>query len=188
VGSIFSAEVSYSHRYFLKHKKDFRLRAFYGTSGNSSRSPYLFNPGGITGQADVFTDALYLGRAESEGALARQMTNGMGMLRTYVPAYFREMLAFNAEIELPVKFPIMVSFNVAAQQADQLFDKDRLFGSAVVSLPFFRDVFEVHFPVAVSSRIERFYDSQDYNYFDRMMVTLNLHALAPFQILRNIEP
>ncbi|MFN8864851.1 MAG: M1 family metallopeptidase [Flavobacteriales bacterium] len=188
VGSIFSAEVSYSHRYFLKHKKDFRLRAFYGTSGNSSRSPYVFNPGGITGQADVFTDALYLGRAESEGALARQMTNGMGMLRTYVPAYFREMLAFNAEIELPVKFPIMVSFNVAAQQADQLFDKDRLFGSAVVSLPFFRDVFEVHFPVAVSSRIERFYDSQDYNYFDRMMVTLNLHALAPFQILRNIEP
>jgi len=81
-----------------------------------------------------------------------------------------------------------VSFNVAVQQADQLFDKDRLFGSAVVSLPFFSDVLEVHFPVAVSSRIERFYDSQDYNYFDLMMVTLNLHALAPFQILRNIEP
>jgi hypothetical protein len=188
VGTIFSAEVSYSHRYFLKHKKDFRFRAFYGLAGNSDRAPYMFNPAGMTGQADVFTDALYLGRTESEGALSRQMVNGMGMLRTYIPANFREMIALNAEIELPVKFPILVSFNVAAQQADQLFDKDRLFGSAVVSLPFFSDVLEVHFPVAVSSRIERFYDSQEYNYFDRMMVTLNLHALAPFQILRNIEP
>lgn len=188
VGHVVSGEVSYSRRYNLRKSKDISFRAFYGFTGGSDSGWNLFQPSGVTGQADAFTDNLYLGRLEADGLAARQMVNGMGMLRTFVPAYFTEMVAVNAEIELPVKFPLLVSFNAVASGFNELVDSDRVFGSAVVTIPFLSDVLEVHLPVLVTSRIDQFYDTADYTYFDRIMFTLNLNALAPFNTIRNIEP
>jgi hypothetical protein len=187
-GSVFSGNVEYAYRYHLRRKKDIRFRAFYGNAAGGSAANYVFGASGVTGPADVFYDALYLGRAEQSGITSRQMVNGMGMLRAYIPAYFSEMVAFSGEVELPVRIPLLLSLNAVAPAIADFSDSDRVLASAVISVPVVREMLEIHFPVLVSSRLERFYDAQGYKYPERIMFTLNLAEMSPFSLMRKIKP
>jgi len=187
IGQVFSTELKYRHIYHLKRKKGFSFRGFYGVTFDTGSGLNLFNPAGITGPSDVFLDALYLGRNEFQGDLSRQLVNGMGMLRTALPVYFPEMFAFNAELELPFKVPLTLSANLVADRFENLYDSDQMFGSVVLSVPVIREVFEVHFPLLVSDRIDRIHNVLDYSFMDRVTFTLNISLLSPFKILRNLE-
>jgi len=188
VGQIHHGQLSYQFLYNVRKKKHIRARLFAGTTTGGNRRVNLFSPSGITGPSDLFYDALYLGRQESTGLLSRQMVSGMGMLRTPLPWRFRSLVALNAEWELPVRFPLMLSANLASTDFAGLVSSDEMLASLVLSVPLIRDILEVHVPLVQSQVIRNAQKDMGYDFAEKIMFTLHLNALSPFSLIRNVAP
>ncbi|MCH2199578.1 MAG: M1 family metallopeptidase [Flavobacteriales bacterium] len=152
---------------------------------------YPLTLAGVGPGQDIFADHLFLDRDRFKWPdndnyfktlLSRQITDtqgGMFLLQEY--ALNDWVTSARVEYQLPIGFP--VSIWAAGGAYDNLFLGTEYAYSAGVTLELIQDVFEIHVPLAGN----RMYTLQNTGPLDYLTFELNLAALSPQKLLRNLN-
>jgi hypothetical protein len=157
-----------------------------------SKTDYSYKMSSWSGTDDYLFDYTYLGRTESKGLLAAQMTQrdggfyiptslgrswGMlfaGNLRSSIP--FTNLIKLYYNIGIPVN-PV----NIAASNWDKLLYE----GGAMLSI--IDRKFEIYFPFILDKNTSNYYDLNNINYSQKIRFTLRFDLADPFKLLKDLH-
>ncbi len=192
-----SLELRQSFAYNAKNKQ-LRLRGFAGTflqKPDDGLTNGLQAWGLTWGPEDMLYDHAYLQRGATSNLLSRQYNTQQGGFKTpFLQGGSDTWIAsMNFEVDMPFDLPIAAFASFGAVPLTTVTTTGRTVGTATyfeagIGLPIIRDVLEVWFPLAVSSRIA---DEEEYlerNVEDRIRFVFALEKLDPTRVLRNLKP
>ncbi|MGV3538772.1 MAG: M1 family metallopeptidase [Rufibacter sp.] len=171
------------HQY--KQGKQVRGRAFIGFIGSQNNKSHPFFLG-LAGSPDYLKQTTFFNRGEMFTSLAgpaaiRQTDRQDGGFRNGVPVLSQEWMAtLNLTADLPVT-PFSVYLDLGRIQ-----EVDKLYYGTGLQLSFFREAFQLYFPVAGSNFGDTFPGS--FKDFTRSIrYSLNLQRLNPFKLLDELQ-
>ena len=209
------ANLEWKSSYEYDRDKNFDLRMYAGGFlRNENRDRGFISPGyySVTGQGinDYRWDELYLGRRETDGFFAHQITEREGGLKVAIGQPDDEegrpfseavtnsfIFAINLAADLPQKLPgnlpvrpyfdLVFSDNQMPVFSDLEFG-DKIWWQGGFTLNTLDGGLAIHMPVTSSSNIKDIYkfSGQD-NFFKRITFTLDLFKWNPWKIVENIE-
>ncbi|HET6245139.1 MAG TPA: hypothetical protein VFF35_11550, partial [Bacteroidia bacterium] len=176
------ANLEFNYKFsYQKTSKGVDIRLFAGkflyNDGSSNRFNY-----GIAGNTDYMYDHVFLGRRESSGLLSRQFPLNDGGFKNYTTLAFSDdwLASMNIKIAYPGKIPLSLygDLGLTSYSGNPAISLAWNTGIAVVVV---RDIFEIYFPLAMSS------DLNQLKYLQKVRFILNLHQLNPFNLVRKFE-
>lgn len=177
-----SAELHYAIS--LKHKNaaDFRFFAGAFIFGNSAdKGPYRFRMSGFNGYQDYLFDYHYVGRNESNGIGAAQLTEKDGAFKTWTPLgqSSKWLVAFNFKSPKIGKLPLKLFVDIGASEFKESLLHEPVLYDAGINICVWKNIFEIYVPVAYSSDIKKALAVNTKTFFDTIRFALNLHQINP---------
>jgi hypothetical protein len=171
-----------NYRFTYKEaKKGVDIRFFYGQFLYNDNADDRFNFG-MAGNTDYMYDHIFLGRNDTRGVFSRQFPLNDGGFKNYTTLPFSDdwLTSINIKAALPGRIPLSLygDFGLTSYAADS---NIKYAWNSGVALVVVRDVFEIYFPISMSS------DLNQLTYFQKVRFMLNLHQLNPFNFVRNFE-
>jgi hypothetical protein len=193
------ASVEIAQGFTYNDRKDqLRIRAFAGTffSKNADGLTNGLQAWGLTwGPEDMLFDQAYFERGATDGFTGRQFVKQQGAFRTPFQQGGSDtwIASVNTEFDLPIGLPLSIFASagfvpVTSVTQDGKSVSTAAYYEAGIGLQIVRDVFEIWFPLAVSSRIadeEEFLDRQA---TDRVRFVFALERMDPTKLLRKLKP
>lgn len=177
-------------------KSGMDIRAFAGIFlSPDPPAIFDFHLSSTTGVDDYRFDRVFLGRSETTGFLARQITSnddgGFKMrttgLLTQVGASDTWIFSMNIKLPVPFFMPVFVFADggLAPNDIYDLFQYDA--GLGVTLLP---QIIEVYLPLFFSQDIKMNINSTDFynKWYKRITFSFNIDKLNPFELMRNFNP
>lgn len=184
-----SVTANYTYN-FKKNNKGIDVRFFAGTfigTNAVDAGPYRFRLSGQRGYQDYLYDNIFLGRSETDGILANQFTETDGGFKFYSPLgqSSKWITALNIKSSIGnLKLPLKVYADIGTTADDGL-NKEKVLYNSGVCLSLMKNVFEIYFPILVSSDLHDYTDANDLEYMETIRFTLNLNLLNPFDMVRS---
>jgi hypothetical protein len=187
--------VTGKYEFTFNKGKSIEIRAFYGLFLTSSSNPdYAFRMSGQTGYQDYLYDNTYLGRTETSGILSQQFTETDGGFKVYSPLgqtskWLGTINVKSALPFLPKQFKVYGDIGTSdASSIDPYHTGNTYFYDAGFNLSVYKNVFEIYFPVVMSSQIHDYlYQYRNFSYGQTIRFTLNLNLLNPFALIKNFS-
>jgi hypothetical protein len=174
------AEFNYRFNYSDQQKgADIRIFAGKFIHHDSPDPRFLF---AMSGNRDYTYDYVFLGRTETKGFLGRQFAMNDGGFKNITTLSPAGNWLSSINIKVPIPGPAPLAFYADGGLASVQFGENLVFGSwnTGIAVMIVRDVFEIYFPVAMSSNLNLL------SYDQKIRFILNLHKLNPFDFIRNI--
>lgn len=148
-------------------------------------------------RSDYAFEGLFLGRDVTDGLLSQQFMRTQGGLAAPTQQTANKSLfSWNAEIDLPVKFPVRVYGGLALLRNDKDYythegqlttnDNQRTLWNVGVNFPIIPDVLKIYMPLMYSSSIRDEVKARDLSFGQQIMFELKLDAANPFNIVKKI--
>jgi hypothetical protein len=162
-------------------------------SNNSVDGRFRLN--GQNGSQDYLFDQIYLGRFETQGLAAQQMskTDGFFSLPNKLNYIDRYLTSLNLQSTLPGKIPISVFSNIAiasfynkigsAKDAPQVINNE-FAAEAGICWPVVRNVFEVYLPLVYTQNLKDAFGDQSFE--KRIRFVLNVKLVNPVRTIRRL--
>ena len=195
--------LTYEQRFYYSEKRKITARLFagvfwYNTDGGTTR----ITPERLTllpeGYADYRFDQLFLGRTETDGVFAQQVSQTDGGFKnafgsTYPYLGFSQDFAasLNLRADLPFRLPMGLPvkpwfdlgyFKKTPLQGEKLSFEDQFLWSGGLMLSFFGGGFEIYFPLVNAGILEDQYDQRGGGYGSRITWSIRLRNLTPNDI------
>jgi hypothetical protein len=167
---------------YPKKKKGIDLRFFAGRFLiNKEANPRFFF--GMAGNTDYTYDHVFLDRNRTDPLLGRQFPLNDGGFKNPVTLNFSDnwLSAVNLKVPLPGRIPLSLYGDLgftSYRNINQVYSAY----NAGVALVVVRDIFEIYFPVAMSSNLNQL------TYLQKVRFILNLNQLNPLTFIRNFQP
>lgn len=207
--------LTYTRRFaYNKRKKGLDLRFFAGTflyrrngnMGGTGSVDARFRLTGQSGSQDYLFDDIFLGRGESGGVWAQQMsmTDGMFALPVFIGQADRYLTSLNLQTTLPVT-PLRIFVNagywgyvestltnpgsgIMEPPQYAYSNKQDFAAEAGVSFPLIRNVFEIYLPLIFTDNLKQSFEfpNQNADFARRIRFVLNVKLMNPIKPLRNL--
>ena len=192
IGTILSASGNYHYMYSLTKRKDLYVRAYAGYQVEDDKASNLaygaFGLSGISGNYDYTFDQLFLGRGISNGISGEQVNTGMGNLGINLKnqGANRRLLSLTGGFQLPINFmDISVQGTILdAWSCNCTGLANGVFWNTSIVIQPIKNVWSVTVPIYGNTNVQ---NAADPKYLNGIMMNLNLTALRPFQLIRNIK-
>jgi hypothetical protein len=182
---------NYSRNFRVKHK-GFDARFFAGTFLGTSAvdaGPYRFRLSGQTGSQDYLYDNVFLGRTETSGRFANQLTQTDGGFKFYSPLgqTSQWITAVNLKSSLGnFKLPVNLFADIGMTGPDGRTTEKVLY-DAGASLVIIKDICEIYFPVLICKGFQDYKTANGLNYSQTVRFMLNINLMNPFDLIKKIE-
>ncbi len=174
----FEANYRFSYK---QTKKGVDIRFFAGQFLYNDNADNRFNFG-MAGNTDYMYDHVFLGRNDASGIFSKQFPLNDGGFKNYTTLAFSDdwLSSINIKAALPARIPLSLyaDFGLTSYAGDSNINYAWNTGVALIVV---RDIFEIYFPVAMSSELNQL------SYFQKVRFMLNLHQLNPFNFVRKFE-
>ncbi|MGZ3920788.1 MAG: M1 family metallopeptidase [Bacteroidia bacterium] len=171
-----------------KYAMDVRLFAGAFLAGSENdKSLYSFKMGGYSGSNDYLFNYNYIARNEWQGLGANQFTEVDGAMK--VPTVglgntTQWMASVNIKSPRIFILPVRVFFDAGVSDGRSML-KDKVLWCGGLNVSVWKDVVDVYFPLAYNQDITNVLSLNNMNFWQRVRFTLNLHKLAPKDLLKN---
>jgi hypothetical protein len=193
--NILKASVEARYRITYNNKNSgFDIRFFAGGflwKDLPSFFDFLYRMSGTSGREDYLYDYTYLGRTDYSGIWQQQFTENDGGFKVATPIgdTWDWLVAVNLKTSVPGKMPIKLFADVGTYKGarNALSGSKVLVFDAGVEVFIIRDIFEIYFPIAMSSDLRTYADGAYENYWQKIRFVLNMQKLDPFKAVKNIN-
>jgi hypothetical protein len=193
MGTMQKVALTANYSYKFKNKnKSFDVRFFAGTFVGTEpgfAGLYRFRMSGWRGYQDYLYDNIYLGRTETDGILANQMTERDGGFKFYSAngQSGKWLTAVNLKSTLGnMKIPVGFYADLGTCGEDGI-NKDQFLYDAGVCLFIRKNIFEVFFPVLICNDFKAYKLANGLSYPETIRFTLNINLLNPFNLVRDFS-
>jgi hypothetical protein len=200
------ATVEWRQQLFYRRNKKFTARFFAGyflanvqrdagTAANDlARGSLALNPQGFN---DYRFDEVFLGRTETTGFLARQVSQGDGGFKTAFGSPFgatigtsnNYLAALNLRADLPIRLPLGLPLKPYADFGyyDPALGAPEFVWNGGLLLSFFGGIAELYFPLAGSATLnDRYKELAGNNYLKRISWSINLKEVLPERLFERL--
>lgn len=179
-----------NYKITLSKKYDFDVRLFGGsflTGSDQDKGLYSFKMDGYSGSDDYLFDYYYMARNEYEGLGANQFTEVDAALKVPVPGLGNStewMASVNLKSPRIFILPVRVFFDAGTTDARSL-NKEKILWNTGLNITLWKDIIDIYFPLAYSKDISNGLELNNIDFWQRIRFTLNLHKLAPKDLIKN---
>lgn len=178
-----------NYKFTLSKRYAFDMRLFGGsfiTGSESDKGLYSFKIDGYRGSYDYLFAYHYMARNVNEGVGANQFTETDGALK--IPAKglgssTQWMTAINLKSPRIFILPVRLFFDAAVSESKNRIN-DKYFWSTGLNVTIFKDILDIYIPFAYSNDIKNVLELNNVGFWERVRFTLNLHKLAPKDLIR----
>ncbi|MBA3664554.1 MAG: M1 family metallopeptidase [Bacteroidetes bacterium] len=182
------AILDYKITFSKKHFMDVRLFAgsfIYGSEAD--KGFYSFKLDGYNGRYDYLFNYNYIARNEWQGLGANQFTEVDGALKVPLAGLGNStQWAASVNLKSPRIFilPVRLFFDAGVSDGRYLI-KDKVVWCGGINVTLWKDIIEIYFPLAYNKDTRDVLELNNIDFWQRIRFTLNIHKLAPKEILKN---
>ncbi len=184
------AAFEFKYRFsFAKKDKGLDIRFHLGKFiyNNEDEFNYNFRMDGWSGSNDYLYDDFYFGRNRQDGLWSRQfiLKDGGFKTPTAVGQSNNWNSALNIYLDNPTPLPIRFFIDIGTYDGIQDVYADinnLIMYDAGIMLSFFKGGFEVYLPLFVSADIDKYYETNDIGFGDRIRFVLDIKKFNPVQL------
>ena len=181
-----TANYEFSYR---RYRHGFNIRFFSGIFiDDKNAGPYRFRMSGQSGFQDYLFDNIFLARSDYSGTLSQQFTETDGGFKVYTPLgqTTKWITTLNLKTSLPFgMLPLRLFADIGTADGRGLL-KQKVLYDAGLNLSLVRNIFEIYFPVVMSSDMKDVLKLNNITYGKTIRFTLNLNLLNPIQLKNNL--
>ncbi|NTW34166.1 MAG: hypothetical protein HGB12_16370, partial [Bacteroidetes bacterium] len=188
-----SIETSYRISYDSP-RKGLDIRAFWGDFlylHKPITEDFRFNMSGKSGYKDYLFDNYYIGRTNTNDLFSQQFCENDGAFKVYTPIgqTWKWLFAMNFKTSLPFKFPVKLFADIATfPDKSAIYDSNYpMFFDAGIQLSIINNIFDIFFPIIMSSEIKNVNKLNKISYLQSIRFTFALEKFDPFKKLRDIR-
>jgi len=202
----FSVDVQQSHNFmkaslearyritYNNKKRGFDIRFFAGGflwKDLPSYFDFRYRMSGTDGKNDYVYDNTFSDREQYAGTWTQQFIENDGGFKINTPIgdTWDWLAALNLKTSIPGKLPVKIFADIASYEgAGTLFPgSQKIIFDAGVELCIIKDIFEVYFPLTMSSDLKKWSGDNYDHYAEKIRFVFNINKLNPFDAVKNIK-
>jgi hypothetical protein len=178
---------------YNKVRKGLDIRFFTGAflySDSPNDNDFRFRISGEQSRHDYLFDRYYFDRSGVNSFFSQQFSETDGGFKVYTPLgqTWKWMAALNLKTSIPGKVPLRLYADFGTYEgAGATSLTNAVAYDAGIELSIINNIFEIYFPVLVSSDIKKANDLNNVTYWENIRFKLCLEKADPFKMLRNIK-
>jgi hypothetical protein len=188
-----SLEARYRVTYNSK-EKGFDIRFFAGGflwKDMPSYFDFRYRMSGTDGKNDYMYDNTFPDREHYAGTWTQQFIENDGGFKINTPIgdTWDWLAAVNLKTSIPGKLPLKIFADIGTYEAaGTLFPgSQKIIYDAGIELCIIKDIFEVYFPLAMSTDLKK-WSGDNYNHYgEKIRFVFNINKLNPFEMVKNIK-